>query len=258
SWRPRSGVVLAGLTLTTVGLSALILPGIRSLARFDNFRWVLLETSPTLAFAVDVGARVVPNAPGEAGDTALLEKHGPRAPSALDWSGRSLVLVTVDALRADHLGTYGYERPTSPQLDALAREGVVFEAAYAPTPHTSYSVLSLMTGKYMRPLLLQGVAEDSDLWALLLRTYGYKTAAFYPPAVFFIDREKFRPFEEKHFGFEYFKVEFAEGATRVGQVERYLAKLPAEGPLFLWLHLFGPHEPYEQQPEQAFGDADVD
>src|SRR5690606_32225969 len=80
----------------------------------------------------------------------------------------------------------------------------------------------------------------------------------YPPAVFFIDREKFRPFEEKHFGFEYFKVEFAEGATRVGQVERYLAKLPAEGPLFLWLHLFGPHEPYEQQPEQAFGDADVD
>ena len=44
-------------------------------------------------------------------------------------------------------------RPTTPRLDALAREGTVFDEAYCPTPHTSYSITSMMAGKYMRPLL---------------------------------------------------------------------------------------------------------
>ena len=73
----------------------------------------------------------------------------------------------------------------------------------------------MMTGKYMRPLLLQGVGQDSDTLATFLRTYGYKTAAFYPPAVFFIDQARFEPFERSHFGFEYRKVEFLEGEGRV-------------------------------------------
>jgi len=254
----RPAWVLSGLALATTALGLAVLPGVRSLTRFDNFRWVLLEGSPTLSFVVPLGAEL---APEPAAGTELGSLAGqPAAPAAagVDWSGRSVVLVTIDALRADHLGAYGYTRRTTPHLDALAREGVVFDAAYAPTPHTSYSLLSLMTGKYMRPLLLQGVAADSDLWALLLRKYGYKTAAFYPPAVFFIDRPKFMAFESAHFGFEYFKVEFAEGPPRVQQVESYLTSLPAGGPLFLWLHLFGPHEPYEEQPGHAFGPADVD
>ena len=247
--------VLGGLYL---GLLALVLPGVRSLARFDNFRWVLLETSPTLAGAVHVGALLVPSAPEASPTAPELAAQGGSNAESIDWSGRSVLLVTVDALRADHVGAYGYQRPTTPHLDALAQGGVVFDAAYAPTPHTSYSVLSLMTGKYMRPLLLQGAAADSDLWAVLLRTYGYKTAAFYPPAVFFIDQEKFRTFEQKHLGFEYFKVEFSEGAERAAQVEGYLRSQATGEPVFLWLHLFGPHEPYEQQPTRAFGPADID
>jgi len=250
---------LGGLAASVVACALLVLPGLRSLTRFDNFRWVVLETSPTLALAVQAGTRLLPE-PAQAAEEGLglSERAHESGKSVLDWSGRGVLLVTVDALRADHVGAYGYRRRTTPHLDALAREGVLFEAAYAPTPHTSYSVLSLMTGKYMRPLLLQGVAEDSDLWATLLRTYGYKTAGFYPPAVFFIDGEKFRPFEEKHLGFEYFKVEFAEGATRAAQVERYLAQHPPGEPLFVWLHLFGPHEPYEEQAGHAFGATDVD
>ncbi len=59
-----------------------------------------------------------------------------------------------------------------------------------------------MTGKYMRPLLLQNTGQDSDTWAGLLRTYGYRTAAFYPPAVFFIDQQRFSPFQNSFLGFE--------------------------------------------------------
>jgi hypothetical protein len=66
------------------------------------------------------------------------------APSPL--AGRDLILVNVDALRADHLGCYGYARDTSPFLDSLCREGVVFERASAGSSYTRESVAALFTG----------------------------------------------------------------------------------------------------------------
>src|SRR5690606_21496914 len=113
----------------------------------------------------------------------------------------------------------------------------------------SYSVTSLMTGKYMRPLLLQGAGQDSDTWAGLLRTYGYRTAAFYPPAIFFIDTDRFDSFKQRGLDFEYQKVEFAEGEKRLSQVQGYLERQAQNAErLFLWVHFFGPHEPYVKQP----------
>ena len=134
----------------------------------------------------------------------------------------------------------------------------MFEHVYCPTPHTSYSVTSMMTGKNMRPLLLQGLAADSDTFAGLLRKYGYRTAAFYPPAVFFIDGEKFQGFRDRQLDFEYARVEFASAEERARQVERYLVDQPRGQPLFLWVHLFEPHEPYVPHSEHVFGDRDVD
>ena len=98
--------------------------------------------------------------------------------------------------RRSRLAPTATPRPTTPNLDALAREGTLFEAAYCPTPHTSYSVTSMMTGKYLRPLLALGLGEDSETWAQDLRRYGWRTAAFYPPAVFFIDEDRFPRFEQ--------------------------------------------------------------
>src|SRR5215470_5758929 len=59
---------------------------------------------------------------------------------------RGIVLVTIDTLRADHLGCYGYDRPTSPFLDRLAREGVLFESAFASSSMTAPCHASLFTG----------------------------------------------------------------------------------------------------------------
>ncbi len=244
-------------------LAALVPTGAKYLSRFDNYRFIVLESAPLAGRAVELAARVSPPLPAEA-EVALVDhpqkSSGAAVPGAraLDFRNRDFLLVTIDALRADHVGAYGYQRPTTKHLDALAATGAVFERAYTATPHTSYALTSLMTGKYMRPLLLQDIGVDSDTWAGLLRLYGYRTAAFYPPAVFFIDPARFKPFRERSLDFEYRWVEFAEGERRITQVKQYLATTTAEHRLFVWVHLFGPHEPYEPHPEYAFGEHDVD
>jgi arylsulfatase A-like enzyme len=72
----------------------------------------------------------------------LLGGCGGEAPPA------NLLLISIDTLRADHLGLYGYGRGTSPFLDRLAARGVTFERAYAPSPWTLPSHASLLTGLY--------------------------------------------------------------------------------------------------------------
>lgn len=246
-------VVLSGVVLS----GALLLPASRFIRGFDNFRWVIGESSPSLNFGLELASRVSPPPPLDLG-AAKAPLGQRRSQGTLDLRGRDILLISIDALRADHVGAYGYKRPTTPAIDVLAENGVTFDAAYAPTPHTSYSITSLMTGKYMRPLLLQGAGEDSDLFAHLLRAYDFRTAAFYPPAVFFIDTPRFARFEREKLGFEYAKVEFAEGDLRVRQFEEYLKRMDSERRVFTWVHLFGPHEPYEAHPEHDFGQRDVD
>ncbi|MCB9586781.1 MAG: sulfatase-like hydrolase/transferase [Polyangiaceae bacterium] len=258
------GVWVMSLALAT--LSA------QRLSTFDNYRMVLLDRAPLLGQAVLVAGRLAPPPPISADCDGAdcwrqLKSEGlsreARGASSLDWRGHDVLLISIDALRADHVGAYGYERTTTQHIDALAtgdrdHRGVVFNWAYCPTPHTSYSVTSLMTGKYMRPLLLQGAGADSDTWAGILRTYGFRTAAFYPPAVFFIDGDRFQPFMQSQLGFEYAKQEFLEGEGRVKQVTSYLDGQQEDQRLFVWVHLFGPHEPYEAHPGLGFGDRDID
>jgi arylsulfatase A-like enzyme len=262
TWEPARVSQLAKRGVTRLGIALslallLLVPASRKLSGFDNFRWIVSERAPLLAEAIGLAAWIAPPKALAAEDPTEPTTESGQLPS-LELEGRDILLITVDALRADHVGVYGYGRPTTPNVDRLAAEGVRFERAYCATPHTSYSVTSLLTGKYMRPLLLQGLGADSETWADLMRRYGYRTAAFYPPAVFFIDTERFAPFDERQLGFEYQKREFLEGDARVAQVADYLDDLPPEQRVFVWLHLFGPHEPYEQHPEFKFGESDVD
>jgi arylsulfatase A-like enzyme len=257
-WGGRRGMI--GPIATVAALVAAVifaLPASRAVAGFDNFRWTVSERSPSLAWGVEWASKIAPPLPIDT-RLAALPLGERRSTGALDLAGRDILLVSIDALRADHVGAYGYRRDTTPELDQLAQSATVFEAAYAPTPHTSYSITSLMTGKYMRPLLLQGAGQDSDLWANVLQTYEYRTAAFYPPAVFFIDPARFTRFESQRLGFEYSKVEFAEGEQRVAQVAAYLERIEKDRRVFTWVHLFGPHEPYEAQPGFDFGSRDID
>ncbi len=250
--------VAYGALALALAFAPLVPRAARAVSRQDNLRLVLLERAPLLGRAVRLAARVAP--PEDTNEAPAVPGLATESARALDWTGGDVVLLTVDALRADHVTSYGYGRATTPHLDALAARGTRFDRAYCATPHTSYSVTSMLTGKYMKPLLALGVGDDSETWAALLRRYGFRTAGFYPPAVFFIDEARFATFRDSGFGFEYRKVEFADRATRVAQVKSYLSRAPHDKPLFLWVHLFEPHEPYEAHAGHIFGEAgrDVD
>jgi len=255
--RPRVAIV-PGVVVLLAAAASVATARIQAarLAPSANVRLALVDHAPFLGRAVLVANALHPPPPIE--DAPATPTSPSDVPRALDWTGRDVVLLSVDALRADHDGAYGYARATTPKIDALAREGVRFDRAYCPTPHTSYSITSMMTGKYMRPLLALGLGDDSETWAAALRRYGFRTAAFYPPAVFFIDQPRFGAFEKSLLDFEYAKVEFASPELRADQVASYLSSAPTDRPLFLWVHFFEPHEPYVAHPEHPFGDSDVD
>ena len=95
---------------------------------------------------------------------------------------RGIILISLDTLRADHLGSYGYHRDTSPYIDAFAQDNILFENAVVQSPWTLPSHMSIMTSLYPpyhgvkqnSPFL----ADDKVTLAVLLSKSGYQTAAF--------------------------------------------------------------------------------
>ncbi len=260
----------AGLGVALALLGGLGTPWATSSAS-ANVRWVLGERHGLLGWAVTIASRsAAPSSPsaealdGSAApiDGGFVQARGEAARHRLELTERSLLLITVDALRADVLGAYGGPPGLTPHMDRLAAEGVRFERAYTPAPHTSYAVASLLCGTYAREALaLQGEKGrfGHETLADVLRRYGVRTAAFYPPAVFFVDGDRFAPLRERGFGFDYRKEMFASAAERVEQLRAYLSDPSLEDrPLFVWVHLFEPHEPYEPPPGYARGAGDRD
>src|SRR6185503_18582640 len=159
----------------------------------------------------------------------------------------------LDTLRREHLGCYGYFRPTSPHIDALARGALVFERALASMASTLPSHLSLLTGLYAhqhgmtsnrRAALVSFKSELGRLSAAeVLRRCGYRTAAF-------VSAMPLAPTTGIHAGFETYESPTATESSSIRAGERneavlaWLAEHAADpGPLFLWVHYFDPHEP---------------
>lgn len=176
---------------------------------------------------------------------------------------KHVLLITVDTLRADHLSAWMYGRPTTLLpvseaerqrgadlcIDTLAAEGVMFQSAFTPRGMTTPAVASLMTG--LTPLehgLLdngQVLSEDFGTVAETFAAAGFDTAAFTANALLV-------PPSGLAQGFGTF--ESFNGPDRdievVGAAMRWLGQrdLDAGPPIFLWLHLMGPHLPYDPLP----------
>lgn len=171
------------------------------------------------------------------------------------------VLITIDTLRADHLGAYGYPRDTSPNIDALARQALLFEHVLAPMPMTLPSHVSLLTSslparhgvlsnfRYLKIPFVPGDREGLQSAAQILARAGYATAAFTSASplsrgtgidIGFDDFEAPPPFEEAG------ESTRRDAAETVDRALRWLAGAPT--PCFLWVHLFDPHMPYEPPP----------
>jgi arylsulfatase A-like enzyme len=175
---------------------------------------------------------------------ACAQRVSPPAERAFD----RFVLVTIDTLRADHLGAYGYPRPTSPFFDGLAPQGVLFERAHAPMATTAPSHASLFTSRYPleHQVLRNGLVLDDGFVTLAerLAAAGYRTAGFVAAGDLFAAAGLGQ-------GFQTFDAPPPpeDGAYRaadrtVDAALDWLEQTSAlEQPLFLWVHLFDPHGP---------------
>jgi glucan phosphoethanolaminetransferase (alkaline phosphatase superfamily) len=177
--------------------------------------------------------------------------HGPVLEDA------HVLLITVDALRPDHLSHNGYARPTSPNLDRLAAHSLVFERAYAQAPHSSYSLCSLMTSEYLHETLDLGLPAPEATLATVFSQAGYHTAAFYTGGIFHTEAERLANYERSAFGFAlHDRVAHRAPALTdrlLAEVDRTLSR--GEPSTFLWAHYFDVHEPYLST---HFGTRDVD
>lgn len=166
-----------------------------------------------------------------------------------------VVLWIVDTLRADHLGVYGYERDTSPRLDAFAEDAVTFDRATAQSAWTRPSVTSILTGQVLKR---HGVYDKDDALAreavTLAETLfeaGYDTAAFITNGnLRHVGLEQgFRTFRHLKEGGAP-PLPFHRPASEVAQAGLQWLEEQARLPAFLYLHVTDPHMPYE--PTAAF------
>src|SRR5262245_12779356 len=145
----------------------------------------------------------------------------------------SIVLVSIDTLRADHLGLYGYTRDTSPFLDEWSRRCMVFERAFTPAAWTLSAHMSMLTGLYPEQHgVLKGtlaLAPDVPLLAERLRSAGYRTVGLYQPTWV-------HPRHGFDRGFEVFRPH-ASAEEAGAHLFEELGKLPPEQPFFLFVHL---------------------
>jgi arylsulfatase A-like enzyme len=93
-------------------------------------------------------------------------------------STNSIVLITVDCLRADHVGAYGYSRPTTPFIDGLAKDGTIWEYSYANCPGTRWAFQSIHAGVHTHQIDGIGLPGSVDLLAKEFQEIGYNTGAF--------------------------------------------------------------------------------
>src|SRR3954470_10851965 len=183
---------------------------------------------------------------------------GPRV--AQRWRGSSrppnILLISIDTLRADHVGAYGYAAAQTPTLDALARRGLRFTHASTVTPLTLPAHASLMTGTFpvwhgVRDNGSFYVAEDQVTLAEALRSRGYRTGGFVGAYVLDHRWGIAQGFDRYFDNFDLSRYEMAAGldaAQRPGSevVDQALPWLAEnhDRPFFAWVHLYDPHSPY--------------
>ncbi|MFH1403309.1 MAG: sulfatase [Candidatus Altiarchaeota archaeon] len=167
----------------------------------------------------------------------------------------NVIIISIDALRADHLSTYGYSRKTSSFIDSIARKGVVFENAITPRPKTVVSLTSMLTGLYPYHSGVRGYGEKPVYLPSLLKENGFTTAAFVSNWALRPDESGFdRYFDVYDYDFtrSYYPrpwvYERDAGETNEN-VFRWLDE-NHDKRFFLWIHYMEPHGPYD--PPEAF------
>jgi len=186
----------------------------------------------------------------------LSYRAAPSEQAAIPNKKPDVILITIDTLRADRLGCYGYKEIETPSLDALARDGIRFTQAVAECPITLPSHCSILTGTYP---LFHGVRDNSGYrlpreqvtLAEILKEHGYRTGAFVGAYIVDSSTGLDQGFDTYVDGFKTSSrietdLSIAEhpAAQVVTSALSWLRKARAGEKSFAWIHLFDPHAPY--------------
>ena len=173
-----------------------------------------------------------------------------------------VILIVVDALRPDHLGTYGYSRPTSPNIDELAEQGLQFETAISQSTLTKTSIASLFTGLnphrhgvYSGHRLTDGrlysdtLADSLPTLASELRANGYITAAW-------LQQSQLKAASGYGRGFLFYNENSRDIATINRRFLSWMRRIGRSAPVFAYLHYIDLHDPYRPAPpyETLYGE----
>ena len=180
---------------------------------------------------------------------------GPAGPPPDPIAEANLVLVSLDTVRADHLSTYGYFRETTPHLDELAQESLLFERCMAPMSTTLPSHTSMFTGVWPLEHGVMANIKKAEVYvrnerllslAEVFEGAGYQTGAF-------VAAFPLRSGAGLDVGFDRYGEIQGEARERsaeevTDEALAWIAEL-GESPFFLWVHYFDPHSPYVEHPE---------
>src|SRR6476660_4421766 len=171
---------------------------------------------------------------------------------------RNVVLITLDSTRADRMGFLGSKRGLTPNLDALAKQSVIFTRAYSQVPLTTSSHATILTGTYPQFHKIAGpevpLAKELPYLPVILRQHGYATAAFVSSII--LDPQAGghgfdrgfgtydAGFRSRRQGEDRYTTLERRGEEVVAHASAWLNKHPG-GPFFIWIHLFDPHAPYD-------------
>jgi arylsulfatase A-like enzyme/tetratricopeptide (TPR) repeat protein len=188
----------------------------------------------------------------------ISEQNSTAVEPAAPWRPLNVVIVTIDTLRADRLGCYGYSQGNTPHLDHLAAQGVLFENATASAPATTPSHASMFTGTYppvhgVRNAGGFALSPSKETLAEMLQAKGWQTAAFVGASV--LDRvyglnQGFSHYDDRMPDLPGNR--FLDEASRpaehvVDHAIDWLDKqaTSSHSPFFLWVHVYDPHAPHD-------------
>ncbi len=164
----------------------------------------------------------------------------------------NIVLITIDALRPDHLGCYGYKRKTTPNIDRIANQGVCFLNCFNTSSNTVFALPALISGRYLAisdfKILFGDYINIFDrkftTLAEYLKRFNYYTRAF-------LDNGHLRIGTGFEQGFDIFINYMDNTEIITNEVINFLNNYSGNKPFFIWIHYIDPHTPYSA-PEEYF------
>ncbi len=171
---------------------------------------------------------------------------------------RNIIFLSIDTLRADHMGIYGYKRNLTPNLDEFARKSIFCEQGYSSGTNTGHSFASIL-----RSALGDGIFDSSiSSIAEVLEQKGYQTAFITSPKTDnWLNKKRWAQYKTIIMnGFQevvHQEAKTWDAAEMTDKSIELLKRLQEKGKFFAWIHYLDPHTPYVHHPEYDYGQGDL-